>query len=253
MTSPSTEAQPGTDGSFEARGRSSDAPASGHGVPVRGRDWVIPELMSEFIWVDAVAGWMGRYPVTNGEYRRFDFRHCSGEWKGHGLDGDRQPVAFVTYDAVVSYAEWLTQRERESGRLDAGLSFSLPTGDEWTCVAECGDGRLYPWGNTWPPTSGNYADESARSLGWSVIRDYDDGFPVSCAVEKSGCNPWGIHGLGGNVWEWTTEGEGSSRVVRGASWLSQHPDVMSCRYRRFVEPHRDDHALGLRLLLTPAR
>lgn len=225
-------------------------PASGGGAPVPGADWVVPELGAEFVWLASLHGWVGKYPVTNGEYRCFRAGHSSGGWKGCGLDGDRQPAVLVSYNDASSYARWLTVREQRAGRVPAPLCYSLPQGEQWTMVAEGTDARTYPWGDSWPPAYGNYADESARALGWSVIEGYNDGFAVSCPVEQSGCNEWRVCGIGGNVWEWTQEGEGSSRVVRGGSWLSQHPDVICCRYRRFVEPHESDHAIGFRLLLA---
>jgi hypothetical protein len=40
---------------------------------------------------------LGQYPVTNAEFQRFRLDHDSGSYKGHGLNGDNQPVVQVSW------------------------------------------------------------------------------------------------------------------------------------------------------------
>jgi formylglycine-generating enzyme required for sulfatase activity/tRNA A-37 threonylcarbamoyl transferase component Bud32 len=186
----------------------------------------------EMVWLAALKGWVGKYEVKNAEYRRFKAGHDSGTYEGRSLNGARQPVVQVSYDDAVAFAQWV---QRTAGaQIPGGYTMRLPDGNEWMTFAQCGDGREYPWGNNWPPKSGqagNYADTTAKRAfsGWSIIDGYDDGFAVSCDVEKIWANPWGLYGVGGNVWEWTSESSGSSRVLRGASWSPHHSGLSPLR------------------------
>jgi formylglycine-generating enzyme required for sulfatase activity len=117
--------------------------------------------------------------------------------------------------------------------------------------AQCGDGRTYPWGNDWPPKYGNYADSAAKSVfsGWGVIDGYRDGSAVSCPVEQSGKNDWGLYGVGGNVWEWTSEDDGSARVLRGASWRNRDQGNLRCGLRIRGLPSDRFVSIGFRLVV----
>jgi formylglycine-generating enzyme required for sulfatase activity len=207
------------------------------------------EVKMEFVWIEALKGWVGKYEVTNQEYRRFKKDHDSGTFENQSLNDDRQPVVNVSYNEAVEFAGWVNRQTGSS--MPSGYRARLPDGKEWFTFAQCGDGRTYPWGNDWPPKYGNYADATAKRSfsGWSVIDGYDDGSAVSCAVEKSGVNDWGLYGVGGNVWEWTSEEEGSDRVPRGASWRSNIQDYLRCGFRRRYDPADRDCNYGFRLVV----
>jgi formylglycine-generating enzyme required for sulfatase activity len=212
-------------------------------------EWVAPSVGAAFVWISVVRLWVGRFPVTNGEYRKLVPEHYSGEADGVSLDGDRQPAVYVSYEDAVRVADLLSEREREAGRLAAGLVYRLPTGDEWTGFAQCGDGRMFPWGNDWPPRWGNYRGRAGD--GKPRVNDDDEPARVCCVVEKSGRNEWGLFGGGGNVWEWTSEAHGEYRALRGASWVGHDREVLACGYRFFSRPdYRYNHA-GFRLVLGP--
>lgn len=182
--------------------------------PVEGRDWKSPSTGMEFVWVPALKMWVGKYEVTNGEYRRWKPDHNSGEYKGYSLNGDRQPVVRVNFDDAKAYADWLTQQDRP---YLGGARYRLPTEREFMTYCQCGAGREYPWGNNWPPRSGqagNYDDE-AEIDPWR-IEGYRDGHVVACDVEKSWENPWGLFGVGGNVWEVCASDKTQTRLGRGA-------------------------------------
>lgn len=192
----------------------------------------------EFVWIEALSVWVGKYEVTNQEYRRYKPKHDSGTFHSgaYSLNGDRQPVVQVDVDDAKTYAERLTQRERAAGRLPDGYRYRLPTDGEWQSFAQCGDGRAYPWGNSWPPQYGNYSGQGDGQY-TSKIDGYADGFPVACPVDKSGRNDWGLYGVGGNVCEWSEAGR-----KRGASWYdwfqrglrcdeSSNNDLSQCGFR----------------------
>jgi hypothetical protein len=202
----------------------------------------------ELVWVGALNGWVGKYEVTNGQYRRFKSGHNSGEYKGHNLNGSEQPVVEVSFNDAEAYAKWLN--DKFSAELPGGYRFGLPNKSQWMTYAQCGDGRKYPWGNSMPPKYGNYADSAAKgSFSWSAIDGYRDGHAVAAPVSSSGRNDWGLYGVGGNVWEWTTETSGSSRVVRGASWGNRIGYDLRCERRRYDVPSSRYYYIGFRVVL----
>jgi len=99
----------------------------------------------EFVWIPALKGWAGKYEVTNGEYRRFKSDHNSKEYKGHSLSGDRQPAVYVSWNNAQEFIRWM----KSNCDLPQGFELTLPCKEEWLTVAQCGDGREYPWGNDW--------------------------------------------------------------------------------------------------------
>jgi formylglycine-generating enzyme required for sulfatase activity len=231
-----------------------DAPSGQEEVvapPATGEPWVVPNVGMEFVWIGQLDCWVGKYEVTNGEYRKFKPRHDSRSVNTLSLNDDRQPVVYVNYDDAMAYAAWLTNREKRAGRLPAGYRYRLPTALEWTIFCQCGDKRNYPWGNDMPPTRGNYHGQEGVGL-WGRIDGYADGFPVTCPVERSGENEWGLHGVGGNVWEGTVK---SSKNLafdawRGGSWSIRIPYHMSslCLYSFSASCRSND--IGFRLVLS---
>ena len=217
-------------------------------------DWTSPSTGMEFVWVPALRMWVGKYEATNEEYRKKETGHDSRDYKGHRLNGDRQPVVYVNFDDAKAYADWLTQRDRATGKLPEGYVYRLPSEDEWQTIAECGDGRVYPWGNEWPPRSGqagNYDDETVFDSA-RVDGNYEDGHAVTCDVTDSWKNPWGLYGVGGNAWEAAaSDSTGASfGSWRGASWFVSSPGTQACAYRLSgggVDRHND---YGFRLVLA---
>lgn len=221
--------------------------------PVKGHDWTAPAAGMELVWIAAQGFWAGRYEVTNREFRRFRPDHRSGAYKGLSLDDEDQPAVNVSFRDAVAFAEWLTTTERQTGGLSDGLVFRLPDQYEWRALAQCGENRTYPWGSRWPPTTGNYADLSLkRQADGTSISGYDDGFAASAPVARSGANAWGLHGLGGNAMEWTTETLRLQRGVRGGGWRiysGQRP--LTCDYRDARAEDAREPDLGFRLVLGP--
>ncbi len=231
-----------------------DPPAEVVDQPVVGQDWTSPKTGMELVWIPALELWVGRHEVTNQEYRKKESEHDSGRYQRHSLNGERQPVVYIELEAPAAYAAWLTEQERNAGHLPEGYRYRLPTDDEWTILAQCGDNREYPWGNQWPPPSGqagNYhGREGART--WPKIEGYFDGFPVTAPVDELWRNPWGLRGVGGNVWEITTRiPNGDFEAWRGGSWSDSSQAVLRCLYRETsrLESYRTN-IFGFRLVLS---
>jgi serine/threonine protein kinase/formylglycine-generating enzyme required for sulfatase activity len=225
--------------------------------PVVGQNWTSPETRMEFVWIKDLNVWVGKYEVTNGEYRKFKRDHDSKAYEGHSLNGDRQPVVSVNFDDAKAYAAWMTERDRVVGLLPEGYRYRLPADKEWEAYTKSGKNWEYPWGNNWPPKSweaGNYPDSKTKQSfsGWDVISGYTDGYAVTAPVEKSWANPWGLYGLGGNVWEIAAKDATNSSfgAWRGGSWSTHDQDYLRCSYRYdFDGSYRRGNG-GFRLLLS---
>lgn len=200
-------------------------------APTGGQPWQSPASGMVFVWVPSLGLWVGKYEVTNGEYRRKEPGHNSGAYRNHTLNRDLQPV-LADRDMAYAFCDWLTRQDRHAG-LPEGFRYRLPSHREWTILAKCGDERKHPWGNAWPPPSGkagNYADAAAKTAfpDWQVVAGYADGHAVTCDVAESGANAWGLYGIGGNVWELCHPYP--SGTLCGGSWLSDDPGETSILY-----------------------
>lgn len=220
--------------------------------PVVGSDWKIPDIGMEFVWIKALDCWVGKYEVANAEYRKWKPGHDSRNYKGNSLNAARQPAVFVTFVNATDYAKWLTECERKAGRLPDGYIYRLPTGKEWMTFCQCGDDREYPWGNEMPPKYGNYCGQETNGMTGKMISGYNDGFAITCPVEKSGKNDWGLYGVGGNAWECTirSSSDFSFDAWRGAAWYDFYPNALRSNSRLdYIAPYRAFNG-GFRLVLS---
>lgn len=224
--------------------------------------------------------YLGVREVSNAEFRSFRAEHASGIHREESLDLDRQPVVRVGWQDAAAFCNWLSARDglppayvTSNGRLELArpvtTGYRLPTEAEWEYAARY-DGqspvRKYPWGDSLPvpAKSGNYADQSAIYLTSLVISGYDDGQKVAAPVGSYDANPLGIHDLGGNVQEWTTDrysiyvtdasssfvdpigpDAGEAWVVRGAGWLTGRTPELRVAWRDGASVGR--HDLGFRI------
>lgn len=169
------------------------------------------------------------------------------------------PIVKVNWFDAVAFCNWLTEKERKEGLLDATQSYRLPTDLEWSAAVglpreegatpELRDGKVrnvFPWGGPWPvPTgAGNYAER--------------DGFAQTSPAGSFKPNALGFHDLGGNVWEWCEENYkgtsgGSSRdwgILRGASWANGNRVELQSSYRNVVDRNDRDVIYGFRCVLA---
>jgi formylglycine-generating enzyme required for sulfatase activity len=226
---------------------------------------------------------LGVHEVTNAEFHRFRPNHRAGVIAGVSLDGDRQPVVKVSWEDAARYCNWLSQREglppyyvEQGSTLVArdlrGTGYRLPFEAEWAyaarMVGRTRPGR-YPWNGDFPPRrrSGNYADESARTIVPVVIKGYYDGYPVTAPVESFPRNMGGLFDMGGNVSEWchdyyspapagtgvlkdpTGPASGRYHVVRGSSWRDGAMTELRLSYRGYSNTPKD--SLGFRVARYP--
>lgn len=202
--------------------------------------------------------WLGRYDVTRGEFAEFADTtnyeakgQCFGfftsapakSWRDPGFpQTDRDPVVCVNIADARAYTEWLSTK--------TGKTYRLPSEPEWEYAARAGTTTTYYWGNSAAEIcrQANVADQ-ALDKAWGVavaIAKCNDGFVFTSPVGSFPANPWGLHDMAGNVWQWTddcdgpdyrgTSTDGSARngsgancrhIVRGGSWYSATRDERS--------------------------
>jgi formylglycine-generating enzyme required for sulfatase activity len=181
------------------------------------------------------------------------------EWPKPSFQQTKEhPAVNVSWENATAFCEWLTQRERIAVRISATQSYRLPSDEEWSAAVglekEGGSTPkerqerevkgVYPWGAEWPPPrgAGNY-DPTFKA----------DDYKNTSTVGSFEANQYGIHDLGGNVWDWCQDwydAEKKCRVVRGASWLSNRPDFLLSSYRDCATPEYRSHNFGFRCVLV---
>lgn len=118
-----------------------------------------------------------------------NWRHPEGP--SSDLTGrDKHPVVHIAYEDAEAYARWSGKR--------------LPTEAEWEFAARGGQaGQAYTWGNDlnvegrWMANiwQGSFPDTNTAA----------DGFGGIAPVASFPANPYGLHDMAGNVWEWTSD------------------------------------------------
>ena len=152
-----------------------------------------------------------------------------------------QPRTCVSYYEAEAYAKWRTCR--------------LPTEAEWEYAARGTDGRIYPWGDTFDQSKANTFE---NNIGKTTAVD---AYPTG----KS----WvGAYDMAGNMSQWVADWydaayysssakndptgptSGTSRVVRGGSWLSFQGLARAAKRDYFTPDRRDTFTIGFRALCS---
>ena len=205
---------------------------------------------------------LGKYEVTQGQYETLMHTNPSTFKKGPDY-----PMEQMSWQDAKDFCAHLNTILPP----DAKASFRLPTDKEWSIAVglpEEMEGTLkqksnkirgtYPWGTTWPPpnSAGNYSDESNKKkygTQMTYVPGLDDGFEDTSPVGSYPANQFGLHDMGGNVWEWCedfVDERKNIHVVRGASWFTHSESQLLSAYRG-IPPTRN-FASGFRVKLDAA-
>ena len=168
-----------------------------------------------------------------------------GQWKAVMSDapshfkGDSRPVEQISWNDAREFCRRLSAKE--------GVEYRLPTEAEWEYACRAGTATELYWGGQWDDT-----------LSWVGPPTGGETKPVGTKP----ANPWGLHDMIGNVWEWCEDAygpydgadqtdpeatEGDKRVCRGggayAVWR-----YARCAARGNGPPDDKDYHLGFRVV-----
>jgi formylglycine-generating enzyme required for sulfatase activity len=197
--------------------------------------------------------WCGVYPVTQAEWQA-----VMGNNPSHFGGKPRHPVENVSWDDVQQFLDKLNARLARGG-----LTYRLPTEQEWEYI--CRGGPLSQSQSAFH----FYFARSKTDLTSAPTNDlsshqanFDGTYPAGSAskgpylqtTSEVGLylpNPLGVYDMHGNIWEWTSSQEGSSRVFRGGCW-SFIAEFCTASNRYGNEPGIRNLNLGFRVLAAPS-
>jgi formylglycine-generating enzyme required for sulfatase activity len=205
--------------------------------------------------------YLGRYEVTQAQWTAVmgsNPSRCSDP----GPDGDqsRLPVENVSY-IMIAGEDGLGGEHTFLGETGC----RLPTEAEWEYACRAGTTTPFSFGVTLSTYQANYDCRFLNANG-SEGRGRMQTTPAGIYPG----NPWGLHDMHGNVWEWCADWYdetayatcsdgvtdpkgpplGSSRMVRGGGW-SYAPTMHRSAYRDFTPPSLADDHLGFRVARDP--
>jgi formylglycine-generating enzyme required for sulfatase activity len=146
-----------------------------------------------------------------------------------------------------------------------GKDYRLLSEAEWEYVCRAGTDTPFWWGSAITPEQANYDGNSVYKGGGKKGEYREKTMPV----RSFDPNPWGLYQVHGNVWEWCedcwhgnyngapddgsawTDGQSSSRVVRGGSWFS-NPNGLRSAYRDRYTTDLRSYSRGFRVARTLA-
>lgn len=187
--------------------------------------------------------WMGKFEVTFTQYDKFS--NVSNYVKANDNRWGRgeRPVIKIRWFDATTFAKWLSKQ--------TGHYYRLPTEAEWEYAARAGTTTAFSFGD----------DESEfHNYAWNGESANRQTHPVG--LKKP--NPWGLHDMHGNVWEWTSSAyaenyDGSElkpsnfelktqhAVVRGGAWYF-FPKGLRSADRRLYAPWFRLAYIGFRLV-----
>ncbi|MBN1969917.1 MAG: SUMF1/EgtB/PvdO family nonheme iron enzyme [Candidatus Delongbacteria bacterium] len=214
---------------------------------------------------------IGKYPVTQKQYEE-----TTGINPSSFKREDHHPVETVSWYDAVEFCNKKSEKEGlqkcytiDKSRKDPNNNnsydnlkwivtcdftkngYRLPTEAEWEYAAKGGkkSSRSYKFSGS----------SNLDAIGWYAENSNNRSHPVG---EKQP-NELGIYDMSGNVWEWCWDwygsyssssqtnpkgaSSGSSRVLRGGSWL-YFDDSCRVAYRRYYDPYYGDYDFGFRLV-----
>ena len=181
---------------------------------------ILPDDLDEFVELPPTetvpyAFKIGKYPVTNAQYRRFveaggydedkpwwtkeavtdldsqwwNWREGPRFWGEIDFNRDTQPVVGISWYEVIAYCSWLTMELRNQEKIGSKEQVRLPIQEEWQRAARSTHGYDYPWGQNFDSAYANTQESDLQRT--SPVHMY-----------PNGASPEGVWDLAGSIWEW---------------------------------------------------
>lgn len=238
--------------------------------------------------------WMACTETSNRQFRRFNPAHESRTEDRHGYqfgvigydqDQPEQPAVRVSWQEAMAFCRWLSER--------SGFAVTLPSEAQWEWACRAGADTPFwfgdlaadysPFANLGDQRLAEFAADTALD-NYSAARPmvnpnrYDDWLPRDTRFNDGGFvtepvgryrpNPWGLHDLHGNAWEWTRSAytphlatketavfdsgtRHTLRAVRGGSWRDR-PHRATATARLGYPPWQRVFNVGFRVVCEEA-
>ncbi|MFN6332822.1 MAG: formylglycine-generating enzyme family protein [Planctomyces sp.] len=189
--------------------------------------------------------YISRTEITQGQWKKL---MGTEPWKGETFtkEGESYPATFVNWSDTAEFCAKLSAFE--------GKVYRLPTEAEWEFACRAGTSALFSFGN-------DLADFG--QYGWYDGNTWDAGEKYAHEVGQKLPNPFGLHDMHGNVWEWCSDwygdypsgdvrdphgpNTGDSRVLRGGFWNIGANSARSAGRFQFW-PERRSYGNGFRIV-----
>ncbi len=222
------------------------------------KNWLARETPQHWVGIERPFA-IGRYPVTVGEWRAF--AEATGwqpggevDWAAPGFpQTDLHPVVGVTWSDARQYVAWLSN--------STGRRYRLPSEGEWEYACRAGTKTAFSFGDAIDTSLANYDGNFTWNGGQRG--EYRRG---TTPVDQFAPNPWGLHDMHGNVWEWVQDvmhdsydgapadgsawesgGERARRILRGGSWL-YNPRYLRSALRNGFSAVMSNDIVGFRVV-----
>jgi sulfatase modifying factor 1 len=208
--------------------------------------------------------WTAKHEATQGQWKQlvgdFPNKPPSAEF---GL-GDDVPMYWVNFHEAEQFCAKLTEEARRAGELPMEWAFSLPTDAQWEYACRAGTVTAFSFGNVLGHHQANFSEPRPDRRAPATGKAHPVGsYPA---------NPWGIHDMHGNVWEWCRDyyhrvrpggtdpdlskvpgmvnRDGTSSLVRrGGAWIEPAWACRSACRLPYEPPRRSDH-IGFRVFVV---
>lgn len=161
----------------------------------------------------------GRHHIETGSSRYY--RNL-----GEAVTGADQPIVGVSHVDATSYARWLAEK--------TGQGYRLPSEAEWEFAARADSRTAFWWGDALPDDGVIHAACAGCGSQW------DNKSPAPAGAFPA--NPWGLHNVHGNVWEWVADfycedyasgpKDGSPRLTDDCAAVGDRPPARGVRSLR---------------------
>ncbi len=192
--------------------------------------------------------YLGQTEVTQGQWIAV---MDTTPWKDQDnvKHGDDYPATYVSWTDAVEFCRKLSAKEN--------VEYRLPTEAEWEYACRAGTKTKYSFDNY---------ESQLKEHAWFKEPTHDVSQISVHVVRRKKPNPWGLHDMYGNVYEWCQDwhgdyptgdlidpkgppAQGNGRVMRGGSFRTEAKFLSSAdRNNRLPENRADD--FGLRVART---
>ncbi|MCG8367433.1 MAG: SUMF1/EgtB/PvdO family nonheme iron enzyme [Pseudanabaenales cyanobacterium] len=201
--------------------------------------------------------WMGKYPVTQAQWRTIAALPKVGrelDLDPAKFEGDNCPVENISWYDAVEFCLRLSQK--------TGQMYRLPSEAEWEYACRAGGATPFHFGETIAPNLANYNGNYTYAHGPRGIYRRQTSPVGNFGI----ANAFGLYDMHGNVWEWCldhwhsnyqgaptdgraweTGGDDCYRLMRGGSWYYV-PGYCRSANRNWANPDHRNNDIGLRLV-----